>query len=189
MKIRMTAIAGITSLLLLFFSCSSLPLPGTPTESLFVLCGELEKDLGTNQDGYGNTLESLRLTIVNLDTGKEKDMVFYPSKSYVSTTLEPGKYSLNNKVSLTIRAKRGNWSETRNEYIQVRPFLIEKNTIFVSPIIVKVMDNRGWYSFTSYYSASTSNTLKKKSMDNMLGERRYKAWELYQLIGWEILEE
>ncbi|MBF9018448.1 MULTISPECIES: hypothetical protein [unclassified Oceanispirochaeta] len=189
MKVKMSAFFGISTLLFLFASCSSLPLPGTPTESLFILCGELERDLGTNVEGHGNTTENIRVSVVNLETGKEKDMVFYPSKSFISTTLEPGRYAMKNTVGVTVREKRGNWTDTRTEYIQPTPFLIEESTVFISPTILRMNARNGWYSFSSYTSMSSSNALKKNSMEDLFDERRFKAWELYQIVGWEIKEE
>ena len=189
MKVKMSAFLGITALLILFTSCSSLPLPGSPTESLFILCGDLERDLGTNVEGHGHTTENIRVSVVNLETGKEKDMVFYPSKNYISTTLEPGRYAMNNKVTISVRYKGSSHINDRTEYIQPTPFLIEESTVFISPTILRISPSNGWYNFSSYTSMSTSNVLKKNSMEELFDERRYKAWELYQVVGWEIKEE
>ncbi|MDC7232445.1 MAG: hypothetical protein PQJ58_04390 [Spirochaetales bacterium] len=185
---KIKSVTALGMLMMLLVSCASIPLPGSPTESLFVLCGDLERDLGTDGNG-GHSLESIRVTLVQVDTGKKKDLVFYPSKSFISTTLEPGKYMFNNQITLSLRWKGSSHTKTRTEYIQTSPFLIEPNTVFISPVLIKVIGRRGWYSYTSYYSTSTSNVLKKGSVEDLFAQRRYKAWELYQLIGWEISEE
>jgi hypothetical protein len=189
MKAKMSVIFSITSLLFLFISCSSLPLPGSPTESLFILCGDLDRDLGVNITGDGHTLENVKISVMNLETEKKDELIFYPSKKFVSTTLEPGKYKIESKIIVTVRYKGGDSSQSHNEFIATSPFLIEDSTVFVSPFILSVSAHKGWYGISSYFSSSESNILKKESIEAVFSERRYKAWELYQLIGWDVEEE
>lgn len=189
MNFKISALFGIIILLFLFSSCSSIPLPGTPTESLFILSGDLEHDLGTNSNGHGHTLQSVRLKVVNQETEKVTDLLFYPNKNFVAVTLEPGKYEFESRVVVTVRYKGGRDSNPRNEYIARSPFLVEESTVFISPVVLSVVPRNGWYGFSSYSSTSMKNIRKKDTVEAVFDERRYKAWELYQLIGWELEEE
>ncbi|MDA3956063.1 hypothetical protein [Oceanispirochaeta sp.] len=190
MKVKLTIISSTILIILLFGACSSLPLPGSPTESLFVITGEVTRDLGMDRNGNGHTTNSVTIKIVNQETGKQKSLVFSPRHDYTSIPLEPGRYAFDPKAILSISYKKGRGeSQIREEYFNAAPFLIEPSTVFISPVIIKLSPRNGWYSFSTYKSFSTSNTIRKKAVAQVVSEKRFKAWELYQMIGWELEEE
>lgn len=189
MKVKSTVLFLSLIFTALFSSCSSLPLPGSSTESLFIMAGEVDKRLGTNREGRSRTIDRIMLTLENLDTGKTKSITYMPNKKYISLPLEPGRYSFKNKITITVsESPGGSWTNDKN--ISVAPFLVKESTVFVSNIVFKVSsDNRGWFNISTYSSTSNSNVIRKKAVDEVFNERRFKAWELYQVVGWDTEEE
>jgi len=186
MKPKLTHICVLLSILILG-ACKSLPLPGTPTESLFVLSGSVDKTF-RSREGENRTIERVVLTIENVDTGKKKLVTYYPKKSFVALPLEPGRYRIQNEVDVDVNNGRGNWTETKR--IHSNPFQIEETTVFISPLILNLKRNTGpWYNVIVYSSNTNTNQIRIKAVEELLKDRRYKAWELYQVVGWEVEEE
>jgi len=171
-------------LILMFSACKSLPLPGSPTESLFVMTGSMDNRLGS-KNGRIRSANQVTITIENAETGKTKTISFTPRKNYVAVPLEPGRYLIQSKVKVEMSENPGGqW--TVEKYIGISPFQIEPTTVFISPAIFKLSsNNRGFFSVTSFSSLSNSNKIRRQAVEEVFENRRFKAWENYQIIGWD----
>ena len=176
------------TLLYMLSSCSSLPFPGTATESLFIMSGNMESRL-LNKQSKPYNLISIKMTLVNQETADEIKLTFTPGKKYITLPIEPGLYSMEKEFILNFNDENHSWKET--EITNGSYYQIEKNTIFVCPEILdfnrKNIGQGGGYEF-SFHRPSSPN-LKDLVMERIMEQRRFKAWDLYAVIGWEPPEE
>ncbi len=178
----------IISFLIFLSSCSTLPLPGSPTESLFILAGSVDRFL-IDKKSEDYQLVSVEMILRNIDTDETYDLTFLPDDDYITIPVEPGRYRIDNKLTIHFKRGKGTWSDERK--VVAANYLIEKNVVFLSPDILQVeRRNIGQGAYYSYRFGRTLNwNLKDQAMEDVFRQRRYLAWDLYQVIGWEPPEE
>ncbi len=186
---KKTVLLLLPALLTLLGSCSSLPLPGSHSESLLIIPVKIDSNLG-GEGGKRRSVTMAYLELVNLETGKKKKLSMAPrGDDYFSATVEPGRYQLDNELILTISQTPGNDTWQNREPLFSRPMLIEESIVYMSPVILKAESNdRGGYNFEFYSSSSNDDPVRKECYRSLSAERRFKAWELYQLVGWDTEE-
>ena len=186
---KKTVLLLMSALIFLLNSCSSLPLPGTHSESLLIIPVKIDSDLGS-ESGKKRSVSMAYLELINMDTGKKRKLSIVPrSDDYFSATVEPGRYQLGNELTLNISQTPGNDSWRNKEALTSGPMLIEKSIVYISPLVLKAESNEeGGYNYDFYNSNSNDDPVRKESYHALISERRFKAWELYQLVGWESTE-
>ena len=183
---KKTILLLISVSILIISSCSTLPLPGTPSESLLVIPVKIDRDLG-NRDGKRVSITMASLELSNIETGKKKKMTLIPGDdTFFTIQLEPGRYQLDKKLILTISETPGSSTWVENEALSPTPILIEKSIVYISRLVLKVEGNGdGGYDYEYYYSSSEDDPVRRESVEALKSERRFKAWELYQMVGWK----
>jgi hypothetical protein len=168
--------------LLVLLSCKSLPLPGSPTESLFIFVADLDRSI---PDKYSKSyyLQSVEITLKNIDSGEEQSFNYSPSTPYYAVPLEPGRYETGRQITLSFKNTDG-W-EWKDVYpIRNAVFLIEKNVIYVSPMVLRVKGRSGSGGYRISQKGLNDEILKDEAMEKIMGKRRFSAWNLSPIIGW-----
>ena len=189
MRIIQTVILA-TALVLLSASCSSVPLPGSPTESLFILTGDVDRHL-IDRQSEPYQVSQIQMTLVNRETGFEKEFFYYPGNDFIAIPLEPGRYNMHYRLKIGFKHPGGGeWEDEKT--INSATYLIEKNVVYVSNSVLtleKKNIGEGAYYRLGFGFHEDSVEIKDRAMKEMMKERRYKAWDLYPVIGWESPEE
>ena len=167
----------------LLASCTSLPLPGSPTESLFVLSGDVDRFLiDSKSEKY--QLVSIEMVLRNIETKEAYDLTYHPSDDFVALAVEPGKFSFDKQIVINFKRGSGTWTDHRSIYAPT--YLIEPGVLYQCPAILEVKKrNIGEGAYYSFRFNRTINwELKDQAMEKIFDQRRYLAWDLYPIIGW-----
>ena len=84
----------IVMIALMLLSCSSLPLPSSPYQSLLVIPTKIDSTFR----GGEYKIVSVQMSLQERETGKKTLIMFSPGASYKAIPVERGKYSLNNLI-------------------------------------------------------------------------------------------
>lgn len=186
---KKTVLLLISALTFLMGSCSSLPLPGSYDESLLVIPIKIDKNLGSHQ-GKRRILTMAYLEIRNIETGKKKKLTLIPGKDdFFSAVVSPGRYRIEEELVIAVSQTPGSDSWLNREKLSASPMLIEERIVYLSPMVLKVEgDGKGDYNYSFYSTTSLDDPVKEAGYEALISERRFRAWELYQLAGWEKTE-
>ncbi len=169
-------------------SCASLPLPGSPTESLFILSGDVDRFL-IDRKSENYQLVSVKMVLRNIETKESYDLIYHPGDDFVAIPVEPGKFSFDNQIVINFKRGSGTWTDHRS--IAAPTYLIEPGILYICPAILEIekrsIGEGAYYSFR--FNRTINWTLKDRAMENILDQRRFLAWDLYPIIGWTPPEE
>jgi hypothetical protein len=188
MKVRFLAAAGSLLVIVAFglVSCSSLPLPDTPEQSLLLI--PCETHLEGMRDQQARTI-SLVLVIRRVNDGQEIAVHLDRGKNYAVVALDPGGYEftklLVQREWISGGRSTNSWTETRNT---------SRISFFIAEKIVRWYDGRlsfrdfsnGKYSY--FISTRNSSPVSEREgiLSTMKKDPHWLGWEGYELINFTV---
>ena len=162
---------------LVFMSCSSLPLPSSPYQSLFVISTNIDSNFREGE----YKIVSVQLSLQSEDTGKKTIIMFFPGASYKAIPVERGRYSLNNLI-VTMQRTSGNPDRRQDAHPWFAiDFFVEKNVVQLNARGITVVDNEdGWYRIDRPGVFLDQGRVIKKVLQK---DDHWLAWQDYKLVN------
>jgi hypothetical protein len=188
MKVRFFAVAGSLLVIVAFglVSCSSLPLPDTPEQSLLLIpCGI---HLEGMRDKQARTI-ALDLVIRRVKDGREITVHFDSGKNYAVVALDPGGYEF---TKLLVRREwisegrsTNSWTETRNTS-RISFFIADKIVRWYEGLLSFRDLSNGKYSYSISTRNSSPASAREKILSAMKKDPHWLGWEGYELINFTV---
>jgi len=174
---------GITALVFLFsfIGCSSLPLPSSPKQSLFILPLNLEKNFA-GRDGWPFQLVTMQLTLTHEESGKKTPVVLTPELEYKAFVLEPGRYFLENMVTNMRSTEHPDQTWQDNHTWFSMYFYVEKNTVIINNrnIEMKKRPVRGGYDLGKSVAQRED---RGRIARRLMKDDHWLAWQDFYLVN------
>lgn len=195
--------AGLSLLLLSVFflgACSSLPFPGSPAESLFVIASSIDREY----DGGEKKVSKVILTLERLpeenteeaaggsedgsgdeSAGRTEEFLvtLKHGEPYGTAALEPGEYIITkiNVHSFLTEEPGQNWID---EHIVYYPFFIEKRTVrLYEQVFLLEAEPPDGEGYTLAFAPLSSEEKKLDIFKALRSDGRWPGWERYILVG------
>lgn len=172
----------ITLLLLLsilLFSCSSLPLPHSSTESLFVLPYRIDKTYQNGQKVIKSV--TLHLTYYEISEANETLVELLPGDSYTTIALNPGAIMIT-RVEVQLAGVEKIESAFEHEFSYA--FFIGESTVQLSreQFVLRAVKNAQEYAVqTSPFPRSSLPA--RQILDNIRRDKNWPAWKWNKKIN------
>jgi hypothetical protein len=178
-KLTVRFVAAAASILVLtsiLSSCKTVPLPNSPTESLFIIPSQLVPTLNNGQVRVVAT----SITIRDEATKQETTVQLPGGDSFAMVPLEPGAYDIRQiRITLQNVGGRRPWTDTHDFF---GSFFIEKHVVryYERKIYVRSRP-QGWYNFGYDYTDNPED--KKSCLEQVKKDPRWLAWQNYNLVN------
>jgi len=182
--------------ILIIAACSTLPFPNTPTESLLVITGSIDREYA----GGENKVSKVILKVERIQEEEEIEeeispetflITLKPGEQYGTAVLEPGEYII---TGIEVRAFRSENKEEiwADDHAADHPFFIEERVVRLyerSFVLAAEDEEQGGY--TVAFAPLTEDEKGLTIYKALNREPRWPAWERYQLVGFpeEVFEE
>ena len=81
--------------------------------------------------------DSVKLVLLNQETGEREELFFHPGDDYIALPLEPGRYSFEEDIIISFKSPQGEaW--INEQPIQPADYLIEKNVVYLSTAVLEI---------------------------------------------------
>lgn len=168
--------ASLLVMAVILLSCQTVPLPNSPTESLFILPSRVVPTLNN-----GDTrVIGASVTIRNDKSLKEMKVQLPSGDSFAMVPLEPGAYSITGiRITLQNVGGRNSWSDTHDFY----------GSLFIEKRVVRYYERKiyvgsrpqGWYNFGFDYTEDSAE--KASCLAELKKDPRWLAWQNYTLVN------
>ena len=162
----------------LIISCSSLPLPNSHDQSLYIIPYQIDNSV---EGGY-RQVRSITITLRNMGTDRIETVVFPVGSGHRTIALAPGRYSMFQAEIRGVKPDENNreWDHHHGIFSY---FYIGANTIVLSrdKVFMRDQPSGGYHFEVGRYA--TSDIQKRRVLDEIRNDKRWVAWDGYNLVN------